>query len=90
MNVIIRETVQVPATPPVPWKRELNLPPQSWFRGEWLPARIQREAQELAVETENSDVRKWLKFAAYMLSGILFCGGSLALYLLALVIIGTP
>lgn len=46
MNIVVRETVQVPATPPVPWKRELNLPPAEWFRGEWLPAKWDREEKE--------------------------------------------
>lgn len=89
-QIVVRETVQVPVTPPVPWKRELNMPPAEWFRGEWLPARMQREAEELAVETENSDVRKWLKLAAYTLTGIVFCGGVLGMYMMALAIIGTP
>lgn len=77
-------------TAPVPWTREVNLPPQSLFRGEWYPARLQREAQERATEEDNSTIRKWLKLAAYLITGTLFVGGSLGLYILALMWIGTP
>lgn len=82
--------LEVPATPPVPWRRELNLPPQEWFRGEWLPARIQREAAESWIENENGMARKVLKLAAYLITGTLFVGGSLGAYLLMLALIGTP
>lgn len=87
-QIVVRETVQVTANPPVPWRRELNMPPQEWFRGEWLPARIQREAQEQEIEDENGFARKLLKFAAYIITGTVFIGGSLGLYFLALVTIG--
>ena len=87
MNVIIRETVQVPATPPVPWKRELNLPPAEWFRGEWLPAKLQREQK---IERHNSDLRKWLRFFAWLITGIGFCGSVLIAYLWMLAVVGTP
>lgn len=82
--------LEVPATPPVPWRRELNLPPQEWFRGEWMPARIQREAAESEIENENGVAHKVLKVAAYLITGTLFIGGSLGLYFLALLWIGTP
>lgn len=82
--------MEVPVIPPVPWRRELNLPPQEWFRGEWMPARIQREAEEMAVETENSDFRKWLHLAAYLITGTFFVGGSIGAFLLVLSLIGTP
>lgn len=90
-QICVRETVYVPAaTPPVPWKKELNLPPAEWFRGEWFSARAEREALEQEVEDDNSTVRKWLKLAAYLITGTMFVGGSLGLYILALLWIGTP
>lgn len=87
MNIIVRETVQVPATPPVPWRREINMPPAEWFRGEWLPAKLERERM---VERANSDLKKWLRFFAWLITGIGFCGSVLIAYLWMLAVVGTP
>ena len=86
-QIVIRETVQVPATPPVRWTREINMPPQSWFRGEWLPAKLQREAQ---IEKVKSDFRKWMRFIAWLLTGIGFCGSVLVAYVGMIALVGTP
>ena len=87
--ITVRETVVVPATPPVPWRREINMPPQSWFRGEWLPARMEREEREKEEERRKT-ARKWLRFIFRTLLGIMMIGGSLAGYIGMLVLIGTP
>ena len=92
-NICVRETVYLPAevkAEPVVPEIELSLPPQSWFRPEWYPARVEREARERAVEEQNSDIKKWLRFIALLLEGIVFCGGSLWLYLLMLAWVGSP
>ena len=96
MNMIIRETITVPATPaapvtpPIPWKRELNLPPASWFQGEWFAARQEREARELALEKDNDTLKKWLRVGAWLIAGIGFVGGSLAGYLAMIALVGSP
>ena len=77
-------------TAPVPWTRDVNLPDPAMFAGEWFAARVQREAREQAVEKENNDFHKWMRFFAWLLSGIVFCGGSLAVYIWLLTFIGTP
>lgn len=87
MNIIVRETVQVPATPPVPWKRELNLPPAKWFEGEWLPAKWEREEKEWedqARDRRMTIVAKVVLYAAGT-AGIL---AFLAMYIAAGVWIG--
>lgn len=83
-QIVVRETVEV--APPIPWKRELNMPPAEWFRGEWLPARIQREHQAL-VEKDDT-LKKWLYFFRWLGTGLLFCIGSLAGYLGILYLVG--
>ena len=88
MNIVIREKVQVPAVQPVPWKREVNMPPAEWFRGEWLPARIQKEHQALVKKDDT--MQKWLYFFKWMGIGILFLGGSMAGLLGMLLLVGTP
>lgn len=87
--ITAREKVVVPATPPVPWRREINMPPQAWFRGEWLPARWEREAQEELAEKRET-AKKWLRFVLRLLTGIVLTGGSLAVYIRMLMLIGTP
>ena len=87
--VTVRETVVVPVTPPVPWRREINMPPKNWFRGEWLPARLEREAKEREAERRET-ARKWRRLIFGTFAGIALIGGSMAAYFGMLVLVGTP
>ena len=88
-QIVVRETVHVPAaTPPVPWKREINMPPAEWFRGEWLPARWAREEQEWNDRIRERRFEIFGKIALYAVgtAGIL---AGLAMYIAAGLWIGS-
>ena len=52
-QIVVRETVE--ATPPTPWTREVNMPPQEWFQGEWF---MQRRVRELRAEEDARQAKR--------------------------------
>lgn len=84
MNLIVRETVEV--TPPVPWRRELNMPAVD-FSGEWWAAkqeRLERERREARME-RIADVLAHVTFYVF---GAVVIAGSLAGYMSLLWLLG--
>ena len=75
--------------PPVQWRRELNMPNPKMFVGEWLPAQMQREAEQARRE-KHETFEKWVYFLKWLGTGLVFIIGSLAGYLAMLSLVGTP
>lgn len=64
MNIVVRETVEVPAAPPVMWgEEEVNMPPAEWFRGVWYAERKRRQQERARREKAEKVV------AAVMVAG---------------------
>ena len=88
-RIIERENVHVPATPSTPWRRELNMPPAEWFRGEWLPARLAREEQEWIDRARERRMEICGKIVFYI-AGSVGILAFLAMYIAMVMLIGTP
>lgn len=90
--MIIREKEIIEVTPVV----ELSMPDPAMFVGEWFAARQERlarerEAAELARKEARADkVADILAHIVFYAMGLLLIGGSLAGYIAAVVIIGSP
>lgn len=93
-KVEVREIAEV--TPPVQWTREINMPDPAMFAGEWFAARKEREAAErqaaiLARKEARADkVADILAHIAFYAIGAVLICGSLAGYMAAIIVIGTP
>lgn len=100
MNIVWTDYLQMEKEPevtvPVPWTREVNMPNPAMFKGEWFAARKEREAKErqdaiLARKEARSDmIADILAHIVFYAMGLILIGGSLAGYMAAVVIIGTP